>query len=330
MAKRAINNVKLGIFVLAGLLFLVLLMYMIGKNRNLFGDTYELKVKFDNVHGLVPGNNVRFSGIEAGTVKKVNILSDTVIEVTMIIKTKMLKIIRKNAIASIATDGLVGNKVINITPSRKPADLAVEGDVLDSKKAIDTDEILETLSKTNNDIAVIASELKTTVLRINNSKVLWSLLNDESLPQNLRISVSNIKSATGKAGKMVDDLNSIVSDIRNGKGSVGALLTDSSFAINLNQAILKIKSVGNEAESLAGEINTMVVGLQQDVNNGKGVVHALLKDSSMVNKLNISLDNIQKGTDGFNQNMEALKHNFLLRGYFKKLERKKEKELKQE
>ena len=183
MAKRAINNVKLGIFVLAGLLFLVLLMYMIGKNRNLFGDTYELKVKFDNVHGLVPGNNVRFSGIEAGTVKKVNILSDTVIEVTMIIKTKMLKIIRKNAIASIATDGLVGNKVINITPSRKPADLAVEGDVLDSKKAIDTDEILETLSKTNNDIAVIASELKTTVLRINNSKALWSLLNDESLPE---------------------------------------------------------------------------------------------------------------------------------------------------
>ena len=74
MAKQGINNVKLGAFVLAGLLFLVLLLYMIGKNRNLFGATYLLKAKFENVQGLVTGNNVRFAGIEAGTVKKIIIL----------------------------------------------------------------------------------------------------------------------------------------------------------------------------------------------------------------------------------------------------------------
>ena len=89
---------------------------MIGKNRNLFGATYVLKARFENVQGLVAGNNVRFSGIQAGTVKKVKILNDTVIEVTMIIETKMKTIIRKNAIASIGTDGLVGNKVVNIIP----------------------------------------------------------------------------------------------------------------------------------------------------------------------------------------------------------------------
>ena len=326
MAKKIINNVKLGAFVLGGLLFLVLLLYMIGKNRNLFGATYVLKARFENIQGLVAGNNVRFSGIQAGTVKKVKIFSDTIIEVTMIIQTKMKSIIRKNAIVSIGSDGLVGNKVVNIVPVRQPAPLAVEGDILSSVKAVNTEEMLQTLYRTNKDISVISADLKTTVQRINNSSALWALLNDKSIPQDLKISVSSIRLATGKAGKIVDNLNDIVIDVKNGKGSVGALLTDTSFARNLNEAILKIKAVGDEADSLAGKISTIATEIKQDVNSGRGTVNALLKDSTMVNKLNTSLDNILKGTDGFNQNMEALKHNFLLRGYFKKQGKQKQKE----
>ena len=323
MAKRIINSVKLGVFVLGGLIFLVLLLYMIGKNRNLFGSTYVLKSRFENVQGLVAGNNVRFSGIQAGTVKKVKILNDTVIEVMMIIDTKMQAIIRKNAIVSIGTDGLVGNKVVNIDPNRQPGLLAVEDDILASKKAADTDEMLQTLYKTNNDVSVIAADLKITVQRINSSSALWALLNDQSIPQGLRISVAHIRSATRNADNMADNLNTIVMDVKNGRGSVGAILTDTSFAKNLNEAILKIKAVGDEADSLAGEMNKVVSGIRQDVNTGEGLVNALLKDSTMAIKLNASLDNIQKATDGFNQNMEALKHNFLLRGYFRKLEKQR-------
>ena len=326
MAKRVINNVKLGLFVLGGLLFLVLLLYMIGKNRSLFGSTYVLKARFENVQGLVAGNNVRFSGIQAGTVKRIKILSDTVIEVTMIVDTKMKPIIRKNAIVSIGTDGLVGNKVVNIVPAGSPGPLAEEGDILASKKSVNTDEMMQTLYKTNNDIADIAANLKTTVQQINNSSALWALLNDNSIPQDLRNSLTNIRLATGRAGNMVNDLHDIVMDVKSGKGSVGAILKDTSFAYNLNEAIHKIKTVGDEADSLADEINKVVSGIRQDVNNGKGTVNALLKDSMLAMKFNASLDNIQKGTDGFNQNMDALKHNFLLRGYFRKQEKQKRKE----
>ena len=324
MSKRTENNVKLGTFVLGGLLFLVVLLYMIGKNRNLFGATYVLKARFENIQGLVAGNNVRFSGIQAGTIKKVKILTDTVIEVTMIIEKKMQTIIRKNAIVSIGTDGLVGNKVVNISPVKQLATFAMDGDILLTKKAVNTDEMLQTLNKTNNDVSVIAADLKTTVQHINSSSALWALLNDNAIPQDLRNAVSNIRMATGKAGNMVDNLDAIVRDVKNGKGSVGALLTDTSFAKNLNNAILKIKTVGEEADSLAREINLLVAGVRQDFNTGKGPVNALLKDSMLVIKLNTSLDNIQKGTDGFNQNMEALKHIFLWRGYFKKQEKKKQ------
>jgi phospholipid/cholesterol/gamma-HCH transport system substrate-binding protein len=248
----------------------------------------------------------------------------------MLIERKMKTIIRKNAVVSIGTDGLVGNKVVNIVPSGQPAALAVEGDILPAKKAVDTEEMLQTLYKTNNDVSVIASELKSTIQRLNSSSALWEILNDKSIPQDLRMAVANLRTATGKAGNLVDNFNAIVTDVRNGKGSVGSLLTDNSFAQNLNEAVMKIKAVGDEADALVGEMNKLVAGVRQDINTGRGMANALLKDSMMAEKLNASLDNIRKGTDGFNQNMEALKHNFLFRGYFRKAEKKKEKAAKQE
>lgn len=326
MAKKTVNNVKLGVFVLGGLAFLILLLFMIGKNRSLFGSTYLLKAKFENVQGLIPGNNVRYSGIQSGTVKSIKIVNDTTIEVSMLIETKMQDIIRKDAIASIGTDGIVGNKVINIVPGKVHSELALEGDFIASKKPIDTDEILKTLSNTNKDVAELVSGLKVTVQRINSSTALWELMNDESLPRELRQSAANLRLTTSKAGLLADDLHTIVSDVKAGNGSIGMLLKDTSFAYNLNEAVLKMNAVGSQAEKLTTDINTMVKGIQQDVNSGKGPANALLKDSVMVKNLNSSIDNLRKGTDGFNQIMEALKRSFLLRGYFKRQERQKQAE----
>lgn len=329
MAKRLINTIKLGSFVLAGLILLVLLLYMIGKNKNLFGSTYVLKARFENVQGLVAGNNVRFSGIQTGTVKKISIINDTVIEVTMVIDTRMKTIIRKNAVTSISTDGIVGNKVVNIFPSKQPGELAMEGDILLSRSVVSADDVMQSVSNALNNVAAIANDLKTTIQKLNASSGLWALLNDHSLPDDVRLAVANVRSATRKAGTIADNLNSIVSDVKNGKGSMGAFLKDTSFVSNLNDAVLKIKSIGAEADSLAGDISQLVAGISQDINYGKGTVYTLLKDTTVVIKINESLSNVQKGTEAFNQNMEALKHHFLFRGYYKKLEKQEEKEARE-
>lgn len=322
MAKGIINNVRLGAFVLGGLLFLVLLLYMIGKNEHLFGATYTLKARFADAQGLVEGNNVRFSGINVGTVKEIKIQDDAVIVITMVIDEKMLPVIRKNAMVSIGTEGLVGNKVINITPAKEPDAPAVEGDLLATKEAIDTDGMLETLYNTNNDVAVIAAELKATVQRINSS-ALWSLVDDKSIPADLKTSIAHIRTATGNAAVLAGNLNSIIADAKNGKGSVGMLLKDTSFAVNIGEALTRIRSASEAADSLTNELNKTAAAIHKSITSGDGTVHALLNDPAIVKKLNASLDNIQKGTDGFNQNMEALKHNFLLRGYFRKQEKQK-------
>jgi phospholipid/cholesterol/gamma-HCH transport system substrate-binding protein len=329
MGDKSLRNIKLGIFVMAGLLFLIVLLYMIGKNENLFGSNFELKVRFENIQGLNQGNNIRYAGIQAGTVKKVTILNDTLIEVTMLIKTSLKKYIHKNAVASIGTDGLVGNKIINIFPAKETSALVEEGDILACKKTIETNEMLQTLAKTNNDIAFISSELKTTISRINNSKAIWDILNDNTLPQNLRVSLLNAKLATAKANDMINSLNQLISDVKEGKGSLGAVLTDTSFAVNLNEAIHKIKLVGDETGKLAAEMKSAIKNIRNEVDSGKGPANAFLKDSSMVLAINRSLNNIQEGANGFNDIMEAIKHSFLFRSYFRKLEKKKLKNTKQ-
>ena len=329
MANKSVNKIKLGVFVLAGLLFLIIMLYMIGKNRNLFGASFVLKAQFENVQGLVAGNNVRFSGIEIGTVKKIDIIADTILEVVMLVDDKMKKILRNNAIVSIGSDGLMGNKVINIFPARAPAPFVTKGEMLNSRKALNTDDMMQTLSKTNQEISVVATQLKIAMQRVNNSAALWTILNDETLPENIRASAVNVKLATSRANIVANDLQSIVSIVKEGKGPLGTLINDTAFTISLHEVVNKLNGVGDKADELAVSLNSVIAELKNDINSGKGPANALFKDSSMVVKISNSLDNIQKGTDAFSQNMEALKHNFLFRGYFRKLEKQKNREHQQ-
>ncbi len=87
----------------------------------------------------------------------------------------------------------------------------------------------------------------------------------------------------------------------------------------------KLRQLATRAASLGDELNQMVGAIRGDIDHGSGTVHALLRDSSLAMKLNVTMDNVQKGTESFSQDMEALKHNFLLRGYFRKLDKQKKK-----
>lgn len=325
MADQKENNIKLGVFVLAGLFVLILTFYIIGKDNNLFGADFKLKVRFADLNGLTVGGNVMFSGLQAGTVKNTEFINDTTLEVTMQINSKVKAYIHKNALAGIGTEGLMGNKIINITPVAGRSAEVEDGDLLRAQKMANMDEIIATLSKTNSNVASITEVLKGTVLRIDSSDIL-KLLNDKSIGVSLRSSLQNIHEATDNANQMTSGLNSVVTQIKNGKGAAGLLLTDTTTATNLKQAMVKIRAAGNNANNMTVQMNKMMKQLNHDLTNGRGPVHTLLEDSAMSHSITATMDNLQKGTDGFNQNMEALKHNFFFRGYFKKQEKQKKKD----
>jgi phospholipid/cholesterol/gamma-HCH transport system substrate-binding protein len=325
MADQKVNNVKLGIFVIAGLAVLIVSFFIIGKNSNIFGADFKLKVRLNNLNGLTEGNNVLFSGIQAGTVKSIDLINDTTIEVTMQINSKVKEHIHKNALAAVGTEGLMGNKIVNILPVKGASPQVTDGDVLGAQKVIGMDEIIATLSKTNNNVASISEVLKGTVQRIDSSDVL-KLLNDKEIGISLKSSLKNIYQATANANKMTIGLNALITGIKNGKGTAGLLLTDTAMAANLKAATVKIRSASNNANQMTVQLNNMVKGINDQLAQGKGPVNTLLKDSVMANNLRKTMENLKNGTDGFNQNMEALKHNFFFKGYFKTLEKQRVKD----
>lgn len=325
MKTQQINNVKLGLFVVGGAVFLVLMLYMIGKNQHLWGNTYVLKARFENVQGLMPGNNVRYAGNEAGTVKKIELMNDTVIEVSMVVEEKMKKIIKKNAFVSIGTEGLVGNKVVNILPSKMSAPLAEEGDVLKAKKTVNTDDMLQTLSNTNQDIAKVVAGLKITVNKLNESEVLWETLKDPQVSDDIKSALRHLNLSTQKAAHLLATFDLVLNDIQNGKGSIGKLIKDSSHAESLSTALFQFEKLGAHADSMVIDLHDRLSKLDQEIKYGNGSIQAILKDSVMSNRIRFTIDHIEKGTDGFQQNMEALKHNILFRGYFRKLEKRQKK-----
>ncbi len=326
MAKQSTSNLKLGIFVLTALGLLILLLYMVGKNRSLFSSTFILKSRFNNVQGLTPGNNVRYAGIFVGTVNQIHILEDGKVEVEMLIANKMKQYIRKNAVVTIATDGLMGDKVINITSLPGDEGLVEDKDTLEARISPDIENMVNTLSGTNSDLAIAAAEIKELLKKINGSTALWTLLNDESLPANLSASVADIRKASEKANNTIGELNNMVLDVKNGKGSLGAILTDTLLSANLNHTIKQIQQVAEQADNLANELSEVTAGIRHDLNEGKGPAKALLKDSAMVQSIHVSLENIRKSTRNFNEVMEGLKHSFLVRGYFRRLEKRQQKE----
>lgn len=326
MAKQITNLVKLGVFVVSGILILIIALFLIGKNQHLIGSHFPLKTHFSNVGGLRTGNNVRYAGIEVGTVKSIEIMNDTTIEVTIMIGRELKNVIRKNAQASLGADGLMGNKVVNIMPGTGPSDLVGEGDLLPSQPSIEFDDILRTMAGTVDNINFVSGNLRETVSKINNSKGLWKLLGDTSLATHLSRASHNLEKATLNAEKMTLDVREIVADVKSGKGPAGTILRDTAMAASLKTSIDQLQKISTDAGTLAGDLDSMVSKIDQDVQAGPGPANLVLKDTAVAGNIRRTLAHVERGTASFNENMEAIKHNFLFRGYFRKQEKEKAKQ----
>ncbi len=317
MAKQTENNIKLGVFVLVGLLAMMLAFYLIGNNSSMFKSSFILKSRFNNLDGLKEGNNVLFSGMQSGTVKSITIINDTTIEVAMLIDTKIQAFIHSTALAAIGTEGLMGNKVVNIQPAKQIGVAVKDGDFLAPKRFTSMDQMMETLSKTNSNVATISEALKTSVLKLDTSEVL-NLLNDKEIGISIKSSLKNINAASNNASNMTATLDMVARQIKQGKGAAGLLLTDTAFEGNLKTSMLKIKAAADNVNKASVQLNSMTANINHDIADGKGPLHAVLRDTAISQKINASITNLQKGSEGFTQIVEALKHNFLVRGYFRR------------
>ncbi|MBB4801846.1 phospholipid/cholesterol/gamma-HCH transport system substrate-binding protein [Flavobacterium nitrogenifigens] len=231
MEKQSGYTWKLGMFVTIGLVLFVMAIYFIGKQKNLFGSTFHITSQFKTVSGLEVGNNVRFSGINVGTVEQIQLKNDSTVIVVLVMKEEVRKFIKTDATASIGSDGLMGDKVLTISPGAKSQKMIEDNGTIASVDGIEMHDIMKSVKKSVDNIGVISDEI--------------------------------------------------------------AIFSHS-------------------------------------MNNGNGALARLVKDDKMANSVSNTLENLESGTKGFSDNMEAAKSNFLLRGYYKKKEKQKEKKLEEQ
>ena len=230
MKNETGNRIRLGIFVSVAIALFIVVIYYIGNRQHMFTKTIRVNGIFKDAAGLQVGNNVRFTGINVGTIDEIVIMTDSTVKVEMVIEQRVQRFIKDDATATIGSEGLMGNKVINLIAGTADHPMVADGGSLKTVAPVSLDELMGSLKVTANNAAVI----------------------------------------TG-------DIAAVTGGMRTGQGAVGKLLVDTAFAKNLDQ--------------------TMV--------------------------------NAKNATDGLNQNMEAAKHNFLLKGYFNKKEKEAEKKKKE-
>jgi len=219
MIKNSNHIWKLGMFVIIGIVFFAITIYFIGKTQNLFGATFQLNANFKNVSGLKVGNNVRLSGINIGTVKSIEFVSDSLVKVNFIIQEDVQKYIKTDAMVSIGSDGLMGDKVLTISPGSTSNKVVEDDNFILSSKAVEMEDMMKSVKVSVDNAKIITHQMAQFSYKINNNDGLLSkVLTDRSFANKLDKTMTNLESSTNEF--------SIVSKKMNNKNNVLSKLID--------------------------------------------------------------------------------------------------------
>lgn len=190
-------RIKLGVFVLLGSALFFLAIFFIGKQRNMFNPIFRLSTTFYNVSGLQVGNNVRFAGINVGTVDNIRILNDSTVFVEMLIRKEIQQFIRQDCIVSMGTEGLIGDRILQITYGSPGEAVVTDGQQLLSNEPVETDAILTSLEVTATNVELITDQLAEIMIKINSGNgTLGRLIQDTAIAKNLDATIINLRNSS--------------------------------------------------------------------------------------------------------------------------------------
>jgi len=195
-------KVRLGLFIAGGLMIFVVAVFIIGRQKNLFVPVYKLTTTFYNVSGLLVGNNIRFSGINVGTVDNIKIINDSTVQVDMLIQKNVQKFIKADCEAAIGSAGLIGDRILIITQGSSVAPLAKDGQQILSKEPVEPDAIMASLQVTADNAAIVSFQLAEIMTKVNSgSGTLGRFIQDSTIAENINQTIVNLK----KSSKGLDE-----------------------------------------------------------------------------------------------------------------------------
>lgn len=281
MKKETNNKIKLGIFISIGALVFIAGIYFIGEGQQLFRSTFRISGVFKDVAGLQAGNNVRLSGVNVGVVDDIRIVSDSSIRVELLIDESTRRFIKKDASATIGSEGLMGNKVLIINPGTGRKQEIEDGDIIETVMPMNLDEVFLSLKTTIDNTSSITNNLAKITFNIQSGNgTIGKLLMDSTLRDNFDSTLVNLKKGSAefkmlmaKANDLDDvllslrttmsntaaitsDVLKITTTLHSGKGTMSRLFMDSTMGLNIDSTIMHLKDGSAELKKVMNKAKT--------------------------------------------------------------------------
>jgi phospholipid/cholesterol/gamma-HCH transport system substrate-binding protein len=301
---QAKHPVAVGVFVIAGVLLFAVGLFLIGNRRMLFADTFEVYAEFANISGLQNGAKVRVAGMDAGEVTSIHVPANpsAKFRVKLRIREDLHPLIRVDSVASIQTDGLVGNKFVQVEAGTDQAEAVPSNGTIKSREPFDFAEMLQRMSETLDLVTSTIVEVRSGV-----DAALQSVADTATEAQDLMTDLGkDARQILVAAHQASDNISAIVADVRQGKGTVGKLMTDDT----LFNSLKGITADGQKAVASLREAAEQAKGAVADLRGDKGPMKGL------TGSLQQTLASAKDAMADLAENTEALKRNFFFRGFF--------------
>ncbi len=337
MERKGIGiEVKVGIFVFIGLVVLGYMVLRVNKTKFKTIEGYTLTVSFDSVSGLVKNSPIQIAGIEVGQVKDIA-LKDGRAQVTMTIRKEVP--IYADAQAIIKSQGVLGDKFIEIIPGRATAQLLKGGGLISrSRSTVELDDILAKAKPAMEDISKVTKnigDILGTEEGKNNLKE--TFFNIKKTTEDIRSIATGLSQGEGTMGKLIRDdalyndmrttvtgLKDTVAQINEGKGSLGKFIKDEDFYNQTQKTMSSLERVANKIDSGQGTLGKLVNDdslynetkdtmtkldqtatnlnqTTQKINQGEGTLGKLVNDDSLYKETKYTLRSVTKATEGLQE-----------------------------
>jgi phospholipid/cholesterol/gamma-HCH transport system substrate-binding protein len=309
------RTVWVGLFVTIGFTFLIAGILIIGNLHETFKKKMKVTALFDNVGGLQTGNNVWFSGVKIGTVSGLQFYKESQVKVTIKFDVKAQEYIRKDSKIKIGSDGLIGNKILEIYGGNFSSEIVEDGDTLEVEKTFTQEDIVNTLQENNKNLLAITLDLKVITKGIANGKgTLGKFIFDDNVYANIQASTLSLKGASTEAGQMIHSLNNLSRGLNKRGTLANDLVTDTIVFNAIKISAMRLNQITDTASVLIANLKTMS-------NDPATSIGVLLHDQETGALLKELIKNLESSSKKLDEDLEAAQHSFLLRGYFRKKEK---------
>lgn len=323
--KSTNHTVWVGVFITIGIVILAAAIFLLGGQQQKFIKKITVKAVFNDINGLQAGNNIWLFGVKVGNVKSIQFSGANQVEVTLNLEKEAQSRVHKDALAKISSDGFIGSKIIVLTGGSLNQPQVEDGDYLKNTSAAGTEEMIATLQKNNQNLLEITTNIKEVSKKLLNGEgSLGILLKDPTMAQDMKATMARFKDVSARTQLVMGNLQKFSEGLHKPGTLARELVSDTVVYSKVRATMANLNTTSENLHKASLKVSAVVDSVQaataalRDPNKPLGLI---LNDVQSAQNIKHMITNLDSASKKLDDDLEAVQHNFLLRGFFRKREK---------